>query len=130
MKFKHHIPFDIMICTDEISQQFQLSREAAQARAVLSVSLTDRISEPEREITLETYNPTWIVYRPIFKRMNCESPIPKIIVRKNEDRRKEEGPREYKNSLKDVKRWIQEMTLSETPAPACFNENLFSFLNE
>lgn len=93
---------------------------------------------------MEHYTSTWIVYRPIFKRTIPESPIPKILVHKNENRNrfrkridpriavagKEKGAREYKNALKDVERWIQEMHLSETPAPACFNENLFSFLNE
>lgn len=131
-----------MIRTDKISSQYKLSREAALARARLPGP--ERITEIHEEYTMGEYTPTWIVFRPIFKRTISDSPIPKILVRKNEHRNKfrkridpriaidgkEEGAREYKNALKDIEGWIREMNLSETPAPACFNESFFSFLNE
>lgn len=131
-----------MTRTDKISSQYQLSRAAVLARA--SLSYPDRIVETHEGYSIGSYTPTWIVFRPIFKRTIPGSPIPKILVRKNEHKNKfrkridpriavvgkEEGAREYKNALKDIEGWIREMNVSETPAPACFNESLFSFLNE
>lgn len=131
-----------MFRTDKVSSQSQLSRETI--RAPTCPPGPEQVAETHEKFPMEQYTPTWIVYRPIFKRTIPGSPIPKIIVRKNRHRNKfqkridtrlavagkEEDGKEYKNALKDVERWIQEMTLSEIPAPACFNESLFSFLNE
>lgn len=133
-----------MIRTNKLPLQYHLSRDSARTRAPLP--RPEQMAATQEENFKEPYTPTWIVYRPIFKRTVPGSPIPKILVRKNEHRNKfretpidsriltvvekEEGSREYKSALKDVEDWIQEMTLSESPAPACFNESLFSFLNE
>lgn len=137
-----------MIRTEKSSQMF-LSRAARIARARLPIPLTEEIEEPHRE--METLKPdplTCFGWRAIVKMRTLESSVP--LVRNNGGTHSEQkksrkrlldprmvvagkkgaGAREYKSALKDVEHWIREMTLSESPAPACFNESLFSFLNE